>query len=376
MDALGNLALLNDVFFAHTAFGADQVQQGTLGFLNALGYAIGCLLFGPWSERTGRRMMVCIAVAGNVVLLVAVTRCESLTALIVLVSVRKFILAMFWPALMAWMADVSTPRSFAGDLCAFNVGWTLGAGAGAWFAGHIGQWAASHPGGYDPQVPYLVAAGIGIAQLAWLVLVSPRPSEIHLREPGEMDVGLARNMLRLAWVCNAAVYALIGIVIFMLPRLAELPVLSISESGQSTVNAIRSFAGLFVFALMLADRRWHGRFFPFVVCLAACLLTMVLIGTAQSPFAVFAGGACLGVALGASYTMSLFYSLSVPRIKGRGSGMHEALIGMGYAVGPLFGGLAASVSTSPRAPFVAGACLIGCVFLICLLLTGANRSAT
>ena len=374
MDGLGNLALLNDAFFAHNAFHANQVQQGALGFLNATGYAVGCLFFGPWSERTGRRRMVCAAVAGNIVLLLAVTRCESLDGLIGLATARKFVLAMFWPALMAWIADASSPRSFAADLCAFNVGWTLGAGGGSWLAGHIGQWAASQPGGYDPQVPYLVAAGVGVILLGWFLVVEPRPSEVIFAVSEDLDPRLANRLLKLAWISNATVYATISIVIYMLPRLAELPVLSISEGAQSSVHAIRSVAGLVLFGAMLANRGWHGRTYPFALCLLACLSGMLLMGSARSPLGVIVGGACLGAALGGSYTMSLFYSLSVPRVKGRGSAAHEGLIGMGYALGPLVGGLAAFLWMTPRAPFFAGACMVLAVFFACTLLP--NKKTT
>jgi predicted MFS family arabinose efflux permease len=201
--------------------------------------------------------------------------------------------------------------------------------------------------------------------LGWLLFVEPRPSDVYLPVSKELNPRLAGRLLKLAWISNATVYAMISIVIYMLPRLSELSEISVSEGAQSSVHAIRSVAGLILFGVMLADRRWHGRVFPFVLCLAACLLAMLLFGTARSAFSVFAGSWCLGLALGASYTMSLFYSLSVPRVKGRGSAAHEGLIGVGYALGPLVGGLAASIWMTSRAPFFAGACLIAVVSIAC-----------
>jgi MFS family permease len=91
---------------------------------------------------------------------------------------------------------------------------------------------------------------------------------------------------------------------------------------------------------------WHGRYGPLVLAagalgggFVACVLAPSVLGM---PLLV-AGLVAFGVGMGISYTAALYYVLEVGSHGAEAGGSHEALIGLGYTVGPGIG-LAAALS--------------------------------
>jgi YNFM family putative membrane transporter len=354
MDGLFYNSLLTDAFFADTAFNAQQWHQGILGGASALGYAIGCLVFAPISERFGRRAPTLIATAGLGICMIALPRCESFQTLFICVFAKRLILSMYWPALEAWLADVSKPSNLSRNLGGFNFGWTLGLMSGSFLSGHLGLWVAGESGAYSPAAPYAASLGAAALLFCWIGIFDPGPKMEYVPDESGPILQIKRYFLAKAWVAHLAIYASIGLAIFMLPRLAALPENSVSEAGQSTIHSLRAAISLAAFGAMLASARWHFRFYPIYggLGLAGAGIAIMAIGSGFS--VLLAGSLLLGLASGAIYTVSLYYSLGLPRTKTRGSSIHEALVGVGSAAGPALGGAAALIIASPRTPFAAG----------------------
>ena len=66
----------------------------------------------------------------------------------------------------------------------------------------------------------------------------------------------------------------------------------------------------------------------------------------------------VGALSGLVYYSSLFYALALREKSGKRSGIHEATVGSGAAIGPLLGGWVGSFSGQPWSPFVFGACIL------------------
>lgn len=354
MDLLFSIGLLSDAFFADAVFKAQQWHQGVLGCAGALGYSAGCLVFGPLSEKTGRRKLALAGAAGVSVCTAALAFCPSFRVLVALSVAKRFAISMFWPAVMAWMAEASSPKQFGRNLGVFNMSWCVGGMLGSASAGRLGMWAAHGAGRFNPAAPYLLSAALGAVLFLFLCLFDPRAPR---REPAvvePMDPFRARLFLAKAWIAHFALYSSMALTVFMLPRLAARPGIGIDAAGQSLVHAVRSLACLAGFAAMLTTRHWHFRFYPIYGALALAGTGLALTG-AGNGFAAFAAGqSLLGFAVGVGYSVSLFYSLGLPKTKGKGSAAHEALIGLGNAAGPALGGGAAYLVGNARAPFFAG----------------------
>ena len=92
-------------------------------------------------------------------------------------------------------------------------------------------------------------------------------------------------------------------------------------------------------------------------------LAMLIV--ARSPAGLLAGLAGVGVLAGYNYFASLYYSSMSREDDSRGfvSGMHEATLTAGIAVGSIAGGVIGSVA-GPRAPYALALAAVGALTII------------
>jgi hypothetical protein len=88
---------------------------------------------------------------------------------------------------------------------------------------------------------------------------------------------------------------------------------------------------------------WHGRWGTLLLGAIATVMGFALVVLAPTLAVMLAGFAVLGVGLGMIYYAALYYAMAVGRAAVEAGGTHEALIGCGYAVGPLAGLLGAAL---------------------------------
>lgn len=354
MDFMYYNSILTDTFFADATFEASQRLQGILGSVSAIGYAFGCLIFGPLSERSGRRLMTISSIAGLLICLLLLMRCRSVQQLMILMLVKRFIAAMYWPAVMAWLADVSLPQDLGRNLCVFNTGWATGNILGGWFPGHFGEWMATEPGGYNAVASYAASAVLAVALLLWLSLATPRQAGERREPPQTLSPVNTRLFLLQGWIAHLATFAAVALTVFMFPRLGAMPHLGLSHSGQSTLHSLRLIVNLLTFVGLFFTKAWHYRFYPIYGGLAVGALGLLLMGYGPNYATVLLGQLFLGLTMGVVYTASQYYSLMIPKSKGKGSAVHESMVGFAYCLGPAIGGVAGAIFESPRAPFAAG----------------------
>lgn len=359
MDTLFNCGVLVDAYFADSVFNASQSTQGVLGGVSAVGHVIGCLIFGVLSVKLKRKTMTVFTVSVLLLCFAALMFCGSLRTLLFLMIAKRFIVAMYWPALMAWLADVSIPGNLGKNLCAFNVGWASGNVAGSWIAGHLGEWMAAVPGGYNAQASYGASAILCLTLLAWLLIVNPKRSNEDQTASAPLTTAGVRLFLLQGWVAHFAVFCTIALLVFMFPRLAAMPHLELSAARQTSLHALRDIVTLSTFLALYFTSAWHFRFYPVYAGLGFCACGILSIGFGPNYGAVLMGQCLIGLSAGILYSVSQYYSLRLPREKGKGGAMHEALIGLAYVAGPALGGTAALFSHTPRMPFAAALMPIG-----------------
>jgi MFS family permease len=83
-----------------------------------------------------------------------------------------------------------------------------------------------------------------------------------------------------------------------------------------------------------------------------------------SPPLVFASSFILiGLCASMTYFSSLYYSVRLLKRKGKGTGLHESILGSGVVLGPLLGGTAA-LSAGLRAPYILCLVVLAMVIII------------
>jgi MFS family permease len=169
----------------------------------------------------------------------------------------------------------------------------------------------------------------------------------HVRDDAagehELDIPSKRRraatLLLVAWTGNALSYVAIYVLIPLLAQLANLAGVGTLVGGGMITSAwsFMRFAG-FVLAWVWVGWHYKGRWLIGAqVVLVASFFFML---TVHHPAVFVATQMIFGLAVALVYSSALYYAMHVSSGHGGHAGIHEALIGLGTAVGPAIGALA------------------------------------
>jgi len=343
-DCFNFTAILAETFLASSLFGATELQMGVLGACNALGYMLPCVATGLISERLGRRVMCALSAAGLIAVNLTEPHLRSVPALYVAGFLRMFATSFLWPPLIAWLTQSTRHRNLSGVLGGFNFSWASGIMTGFF----IGGWAFQH---ISPTAAFYFSASMALLLLIFVLTCTPR---IHDVEDGGQSDALqplpqikrhepdhAHLYIRQGLLLNTGACFVTSMVLYLFPKIAAG---QLTEAAQGTMHSVRMGGQVLAFLLFGRTAVWHYRGWPVWLTLGALATGLVFISSAHSNWFYLVGCAALGFGAGAAYSLSIFYSLALTRIKGLGSGIQESLIGAGLLLGPLYGGLIASMT--------------------------------
>lgn len=193
----------------------------------------------------------------------------------------------------------------------------------------------------------MVIVGLGgMFGLATFVLILfPKSPAIHDIETSSRAVPQSYNkLLSGARVLLPMSYVINGTLAPLLPFV--LTNLAIETFWQTPAVATWMIARVGMTAIMWRYEGWHGKWSILWMALIAMAVGFVCIFTASGLPMLFAGLIIFGGGMGVTYYAGLYYAMAVGRARFDAGGTHEALIGTGYAVGPLAGLIAISFSSS------------------------------
>lgn len=323
---------------------ANPIQLGLVGTLASLVHMSMAHVMGRLSDRFGRRRLIVAAPVIFSATCLLMTQVREVWIILVLSVVNGLCLAIYWPSLQAWIADRQTGSGLARDIGAFNMSWTVATLTGPIFSGVL---YSMHAG-----LPFLVAAGIGLL-LFLLVFTTVRERGSSLterierqdREPSDLH----RKFLFAAWVANFASWFILGNARYQFPKLAR--ELSIPPHF---IGLILGFLGLALFSgfflLRKTDRWFFARNFLFGAQVFALVgISLIIVSNEAMLFAL--AFVMIGLSCSLTYYSSLYYAVHLLKRKGKGTGLHESILGGGAVLGPILGGVAAQYA-GLRAPYV------------------------
>ena len=327
--------------------GADLMTLGLIGGAMAMAFAVSCLVFGSLSDRIGRWPL---ALGGIGLTVLATSGCLVFSPPS-WVYFGAYWLAglasgMYFPAVLAFLSQQGERRSrlrgISRPLVIFCFAWNGGVISGVVVAGQLFAWGRAWPIGVA-----LVASGLNLLVLL-LALAWPG------RQPVATAVQSDRDMLRhqelsvffsrLAWTANLGGAFSMSMVFHLLPRL--MVDLEIAADNHAWLIMFCRGCVLATYVLLYRLAFWHYRFyFPMVTQLLA-VAGLVVVILAHSMWQIGLGLAPLGVLVGYNYFASLYYSTAGggPERQGLVSGIHEASLGFGFAMGSIAGGLFARLT--------------------------------
>lgn len=352
--SLGTGAVTNGIFFvAKQACGFTTRQNFELGVLLGVTYIVGAAGVGPALRRLAARH-ASISTRGVLVVLSLVQAGAALLPQLAIrgqgagatgawsIWVATGVFApssgAFWPIVESYLSGGRSGHRLRRAVGQFNIVWASAVIAAAWA---MGPTLERHPLG--------VLVAFGGVQAVSTLLVWPMGREPGARIPAhhEPHPPVYEALLTTFRMLLPTSYYIVSVWSPYAPSVMDR--LGVGIGWQVPIAATWMLSRLAVFAAMERWHGWHGRWWLVVVGVAGMVggvstaLAAPLFGGGVGTPVLVAGLAVLGVGNGVIYSASLYYAMEVGKGEVEAGGTHEALIGVGFAGGPLTGWAAVAV---------------------------------
>jgi len=318
----------------------------------SFGYAYIFIAFfaGRLADRWGPRRTAITTVAGCVVAALLGLVCTWKFALIgvaIALLLYNITSTTFWPAAETAVTRVPGKGSLATRTSFYNIVWAVTCFLAYFTVGWIFQ--------HGHFTAFVIAAGLSAIGLTILTIYTrpnsvPRGHGHDLAAQAEEDPAVAkraRRLLHMAWIGNALAYVAIQTLAPMIPTLALRAHIATPANG-AAIASVWTLTRTLFFVLVLGWTSWHYSvryLLGFQALLVVSFFTTMQLDNLRLPptavIPVFMlSQVAFGVATGFVYTSSLYYAMHVSRGGGGHAGLHEALIGIGIAIGPTIGAIA------------------------------------
>lgn len=316
-------------FLTREDYGFSPAENLVLALVMGTGYALvahSAGRIGMAFERFGVRRLVALALVAWAVSAALPAVIATRVGIWIGAVLGAAVPGVVWPIVESFLGGGRHGAELRRVLGPFNLTWTLSTALPLL----VFPWLTRlHPLG-----PLLLCAGTNLAAAFALRLLPFRPAPPQL-EHAEAAVGAEYPALLVAsrWLLPLS-YLLLSVLSPILPhRLAHLG-LTLDAALVAATWMVARFVTLGVMTLWPF---WHGRWGALAAAAAALMAGVALTLLATSLGFVVLGLALFGAGLGVTYFCSIYYSLAVGHAAVEAGGGFEALIGVGYMLGPVVG---------------------------------------
>lgn len=333
---------------------ATPFELGLLLTANFLIYVFIAIISGYLSDLFGRRFVTVIAAGVCTASWLGMTYAQEVWQLLALGVLGGSGLALLWPPVEAWLADLSgnSGRVLNRNLGLFNIAWTAGLMVGplvagvAWRSWSVLTFAAA------------AATGLGCLIIALFTPTAP-PADEHVAPPAHLDPRLVTAFLLVAWVGMFSLSFSRGLIGATFPNLATH--LQYSERMIGFLVFVLATGQGITFLITRMASGWQFRLWPVALSMGATIVALVVAGLVSNQWVYGASFFIIGGGLGVIYMAGITYALQAgPEGRGRRAGIHEGIMGAGLVTGPALGGLAAQYLTLSAPFLVAGGLVAVC----------------
>lgn len=365
IDNLGaSTALIGVYFVAKRAYEFTPTMLLLLGLLQGLTYIIASLTAGPLTRALagpGRGLSTRALLAWLHVMLALVCAIPILIrapfAMWLVVGLYAPLTGILWPTIESFLSAGRRGEDLRRSSGLFNLSWascqviTFWSIAAFMKEASTALWA----------IPVM-----GLSHIAAIPLIArfqpepaPHGEAAHAHSPSEAAryarlLSCHRLLLILSYVAFSALNPLLPSIID--DRLRVVAVWATPITSAWMISRVASFW------FMGTWGGWHGRFATLVWPPILLITGMGLALLASNAPMLVAGLALFGAGMGAVYASAFYYAMEVGSAGVDAGGRHEALIGVGYALGPLLGSgasaLAAGAENPDRTQSLATLCLV------------------
>ncbi|MFP3392126.1 MFS transporter [Brevibacillus sp. SIMBA_040] len=333
----------------------SSTMMGVLFSSYAVAMLIATPIFGPVSDRFGRRIMLLIGLLGLAVSTLLFAFSESMVLLITARFVQGISAAATWPTALALLADLFPPQKrgavMGTALTAISTGTLLGAPIGGWL------FEIS-----DHRMPFLAAAAFTVLNIVLVFLFLKEEKNRTVSEKLELS-GFIRNP-QVVFIAGIVLLAEVSLCLLE----PTLPVFFTAKMGSTPTTIGLLFAVMTLAYGMIAPvaGSLSSRYNPYKLMFAGIIALAIFM-----PFLVWSGSlwqtaiAMALVGAGVGFTLSPTLATLGGIIDEGGSGAYGTAYslfnmfhGVGMVAGPLLGGILTDLlPVSSAIPVVAAAVL-------------------
>jgi hypothetical protein len=273
--------------------------------------------------------------------------------------------AVTWPIVESYLAAGRHGAAMRTAIGWFNVTWTPATAVPLLLMPLVAH--------IDPLATLVLSAAVnGVAALA-LIGLPARPAA-HETEAAQAAVGREYPALFRAasWLLPLS-YLLSATLAPVLPH--RLAAVGLGAGNDTAIAALWMIARFTTLAIMWRVGSWHGRWGMLVLAAAALVGGTGLVLLAGGLPGVVIGLVAFGAGMGLTYYAALYYALAVGHAAVDAGGSFEALIGVGYCVGPLLGLGGHVLASGPRADLATIGLAAPVVLLACAAALRSYREA-
>jgi len=360
-----SLFLLSIFFWARERYAFTNTENLLIGATQGICYIISARIGGKLSDRFGYHRLLSFGLAGMSFITLIAWIPDNRMVPFATIAIYTIFMGGTWPSLMSGVMHLPGKLNVPQRLGIYNLVWSLSGTLGFFISGFIFTWNAD-------SVLWITGL-VHAAQLAWIFYHRGRhriegSTAMQVPHTGNRQPPEIKHYLtRLSWLSNSLGYFLAGAFSALTPHLGEK--LALSQSWTIWLGASLLGARGLGFILFWKWEGWHfSKAWSLTALWSAPLLLAVVF---FSPSIVVVATACLllGLSVGLSYYMSIYYSLDARDEKGEQGGLHESIIGMGILIGPLVGAAGGYITGSTlgaKATIIIGALIISGIGLLIL----------
>ena len=327
--------------------GAGLLTLGLIGGAMAIAFSVSSLIFGSLSDRIGRWPLV---LSGIGLMGLAAFGCLVFSPPSLLYFGAYWLAGvaggMVYPAILAFLSRNGEQRSMlrgiSRPLVIFCFAWNGGVISGTAVASQLFAFGRAWPIGVA-----LAASGLNLLILLWALACPGRriAPEVVKSDPDMLrHRELSVIFSKLAWIANLGGAFSMSMIFHLLPRL--MVDLDIPADDHGWLIMLCRCCVLATYVLLYRSAFWHYRFYVPIATQLLGIAGLLIVVVARTPRQIGLALAGLGVLVGYNYFASLYYSTAGGGAKHQGlvSGIHEATLGFGFAMGSIGGGLLARLA--------------------------------
>ena len=349
--SMGTGAITNGFSFIATE-GLGYARQLNLLLALLLGstYIVGALLSGrlvkhlsrPETRLNPRSLLAIILIVIAIMCqlpLLAHRLAPNLLELAIWMLILVFSPAsgIFWPIVEGYLSGGRSGKSLRSAIGRFNIVWSGALVLSFWMMAPL---LKNHP--------FVILSLIGGLQLMMVALLIKFPSH----PPKHLDANHERapesyvHLLTIFRVLLVASYIVLSALSPLLPIVEDR--LGIDVQWKTPIASAWLTSRLFLFILFERWHGWHGRWWTpwtgmgcmlvgFSLCMLSPMFPNMFGNDTSGLILLILGLAIIGVGVAMTYYGALYYAMAVGNAEVDAGGKHEAVIGMGYTLGPVCG---------------------------------------